>query len=63
MKNPRKIQQFATIADVHKDIMDFPQQYQTIVGERGVTPLRRSKAKDSYRKSFNKRTKNPYFRR
>lgn len=37
MKNPRKIQQFATIADVHKDIMDFPQQYQTIVGERGVT--------------------------
>ncbi|HCD08908.1 MAG TPA: ABC transporter ATP-binding protein [Thermoanaerobacter sp.] len=32
-----KIQQFATIADVHKDIMDFPQQYQTIVGERGVT--------------------------
>ncbi len=32
-----KIQEFATMADVHKDIMDFPQQYQTIVGERGVT--------------------------
>jgi ATP-binding cassette subfamily B protein len=32
-----KIQEFASMADVHKDIMDFPQQYQTIVGERGVT--------------------------
>ncbi|SDF47336.1 ABC transporter [Thermoanaerobacter thermohydrosulfuricus] len=32
-----KIQEFASMADVHKDIMDFPQRYQTIVGERGVT--------------------------
>ncbi|NNG65850.1 ABC transporter ATP-binding protein [Caldanaerobacter subterraneus] len=32
-----KIQKFAEMADVHKDIVEFPQQYDTVVGERGVT--------------------------
>lgn len=35
---PREeIERVAKIAEVHGNIMDFPQQYQTFVGERGVT--------------------------
>ncbi|MGB9679568.1 MAG: ABC transporter ATP-binding protein [Minisyncoccia bacterium] len=32
-----KIRQYAAIADIDKDIMSFPEKYNTIVGERGVT--------------------------
>ena len=32
-----KIRQYAAIADIDKDIMSFPDKYNTIVGERGVT--------------------------
>lgn len=31
-----QIQKFAKIADVHGDIMDFKDKYQTVVGERGI---------------------------
>ena len=34
LENARK---YATIAGVDNDVMDFPEQYQTIMGERGVT--------------------------
>lgn len=32
-----KVIQAAKMAKVHENIMDFPEQYQTVVGERGVT--------------------------
>lgn len=31
-----EIERFATISDVHKDIVDFPNGYQTMLGERGI---------------------------
>lgn len=31
-----QIQRFATIADVNKDIVDFPNGYETMLGERGI---------------------------
>lgn len=35
--NPEKIVEYAKIADVHKNIVEFKDQYKTLVGERGVT--------------------------
>ena len=32
-----EVEYFAKIADVHEDILDFPQGYDTLVGERGVS--------------------------
>lgn len=32
-----EVEHFAKVACVHDDIMDFPQKYQTVIGERGVT--------------------------
>ncbi|RVU24710.1 ABC transporter ATP-binding protein [Sandaracinomonas limnophila] len=32
-----QIENAAELADVHENIIDFPQQYETILGERGVT--------------------------
>lgn len=32
-----KVQQAASLADVHSNIVEFENQYQTVVGERGVT--------------------------
>lgn len=32
-----KVQEAAKVACIHDNIMDFPRQYQTMVGERGVT--------------------------
>jgi len=32
-----EIEEAAKLADVHENIMEFPEQYQTILGERGVT--------------------------
>jgi len=32
-----EVEQAAKIADIHKDILNFPQSYETIVGEQGVT--------------------------
>ena len=34
---PEQIEQAARMAAVHDDIMGFPDQYQTLVGERGIT--------------------------
>ena len=36
-KNPEAIRQAAKDACIHDNIMDFPDGYQTMVGERGVT--------------------------
>lgn len=36
-KNIDEVQQAAKLAVVHKEIENFPKQYQTLVGERGVT--------------------------
>jgi ATP-binding cassette, subfamily B, multidrug efflux pump len=33
----RKIEEVARIAQIHPEIMNFPQQYETVVGERGIT--------------------------
>lgn len=35
--NLTAIEQAATLADVHDNIAEFPEQYQTLLGERGVT--------------------------
>lgn len=35
--NEEKVQQAAQLACIHKEIMSFPQQYETMIGERGVT--------------------------
>jgi len=32
-----EVEQAAKIADIHKDILNFPRSYETIVGEQGVT--------------------------
>lgn len=32
-----EVERFAKLADVHEDILDFPQGYDTLVGERGVS--------------------------
>ena len=34
--SPEMVEKYAKIADVHKDIINFKDKYQTIVGERGV---------------------------
>ena len=34
---PEEIENAAKLADVHGNIMDFPEKYQTVLGERGVT--------------------------
>ena len=34
---PEEIEAASRLADIHGDIMDFPEQYDTMVGERGVT--------------------------
>jgi ATP-binding cassette subfamily B protein len=31
-----KVIEYAQIADVHKNIVEFKEQYKTLVGERGV---------------------------
>lgn len=31
------VMRVAKLADVHDNIMDFPQKYETILGERGIT--------------------------
>ncbi len=36
-KNPESVRQAARDACIHDNIMDFPDNYQTMVGERGVT--------------------------
>ncbi len=36
-KDPEAVRQAARDACIHDNIMEFPEQYQTIVGERGVT--------------------------
>ena len=36
-KNPEAVRQAARDACIHDNIMDFPDNYQTMVGERGVT--------------------------
>jgi len=36
-ENAEEIAQMATLADVAKDIEEFPEQYNTLLGERGVT--------------------------
>ncbi|HXF49395.1 MAG TPA: ABC transporter ATP-binding protein [Verrucomicrobiae bacterium] len=34
---PEKIERVSRLAGLEKDVLDFPQQYQTMVGERGIT--------------------------
>jgi ATP-binding cassette subfamily B protein len=34
---PEKIERVARLAGLEKDVLDFPRQYQTVVGERGIT--------------------------
>ncbi|HTF81932.1 MAG TPA: ABC transporter ATP-binding protein, partial [Cytophagales bacterium] len=33
----KSVERVAELADVHKNIVDFPQQYETMLGERGIT--------------------------
>jgi ATP-binding cassette subfamily B protein len=36
-KHPERIESAATVAQLDKDVRDFPQGYETMVGERGIT--------------------------
>jgi len=36
-KGQEKIEEFAKIAQVYDNIIEFPQKFDTVVGERGVT--------------------------
>ena len=59
-KTMEDIYDAARKACIHDNIMDFPEQYQTMVGERGVTYSRRSETEKFYCKGSFKRRSNPY---
>jgi ATP-binding cassette, subfamily B, multidrug efflux pump len=37
LTEPLEVQQVAKLAQIHDEILNFPQEYETIVGERGIT--------------------------
>lgn len=47
-----EIEQVARFADIHDTILDFPQQYETIVGEKGVTLSGGQKQRVSMARAF-----------